>query len=225
MGRAGGTGWRCGPDTSGANRKVRLRGACAPGLVSRAPGRLRDSAFGYYGPCARSSLTARADPRDTQARPGAEKCRKVERREARFLDSKRKRHASQACRAASPAAHGASPAPAFPGAPLPLFGGSAMKIAHNSDAFAPRERERLSLACRTAARVLSAAHDGAAHQQHPQFLDRRAHRPRQVDARRPADPAHRRDGRARDGRQGAGARTRWTSSASAASPSRRRPCG
>ena len=39
-----------------------------------------------------------------------------------------------------------------------------------------------------------------AHQQHPQFLDRRPYRPRQVDARRPADPAHRRAGRARDGR-------------------------
>ena len=31
-----------------------------------------------------------------------------------------------------------------------------------------------------------------AHRQHPQFLHRRPYRPRQVDARRPADPAHRR---------------------------------
>jgi tripartite-type tricarboxylate transporter receptor subunit TctC len=52
--------------------------------------------------------------------------------------------------------------------------------------------------------VLSAAHDGSTHQQYPQFLDRRAYRPRQIDARRPADPAHRRAGRARD--EGAGAR-------------------
>ena len=47
-------------------------------------------------------------------------------------------------------------------------------------------------ACRTLTPVLSAAHDGSSNQQHPQFLDRRPHRPRQVDARRPADPAHRR---------------------------------
>src|SRR5947209_13605605 len=47
-------------------------GACASGLVSRALGRLRDPPWGYYGPCARCSLTARVHRRDTQARPGAE---------------------------------------------------------------------------------------------------------------------------------------------------------
>ena len=52
-----------------------------------------------------------------------EKSRKLERREARALDRKRAPHA-KACRAASPAAHGASQAPAFPGAPLPLWGGA-----------------------------------------------------------------------------------------------------
>src|SRR5215213_381037 len=36
------------------------------------PGRLRDPSWGYYGPCARCSLTARRDRRDTQARTGAE---------------------------------------------------------------------------------------------------------------------------------------------------------
>ena len=36
-----------------------LRGACAFGLVSRTLGRLRSPPWGYYGPCARSSLTAR----------------------------------------------------------------------------------------------------------------------------------------------------------------------
>jgi hypothetical protein len=41
---------------------VRWRGACAFGLVSRTPGRLRDPPWGYYGPCARSSLTARMTP-------------------------------------------------------------------------------------------------------------------------------------------------------------------
>src|SRR3954468_7731182 len=39
---------------------------------SRAPGRLRDPSWGYYGPCARCSLTARVHRRDTQARTGAE---------------------------------------------------------------------------------------------------------------------------------------------------------
>ena len=42
--------------------------------------------------------------------------------------------------------------------------------------------------------------------QNPQLLDHRAHRPRQVDAGRPADPRHRRDDRARDGRHRASAR-------------------
>jgi hypothetical protein len=51
----------------------------------------------------------------------------VERREARLLDRKRRRHASQACRAASPAAHGASHAPAFLGAPLPSHLGAKKK--------------------------------------------------------------------------------------------------
>src|SRR5688500_12804907 len=36
------------------------------------------------------------------------------------------------------------------------------------------------------------------HIQDPQFFDHRAYRPRQVDAGRPADPAHRRADRARD---------------------------
>ena len=40
-------------------KRICLRGARASGLVSRALGRLRDPPWGYYGPCARSSLTAR----------------------------------------------------------------------------------------------------------------------------------------------------------------------
>ena len=59
------------------------------------------------------------------------------------------------------------------------------------------------------------------HGAHPQLLDRRPHRPRQVDARRPADAVDRH--RRRPRHEGAAARTRWTSSASAASPSRPRP--
>ena len=56
---------------------------------------------------------------------------------------------------------------------------------------------------------------------HPQLLDHRPHRPRQVDARRPLHPALRRPRRrARWKRR---CSTRWTSSASAASRSRRRP--
>jgi hypothetical protein len=53
-------------------RRICLCGACASGLVTPAPGRLRDPPWGYYGPCARCSLTARHDRRDTQAQPGAE---------------------------------------------------------------------------------------------------------------------------------------------------------
>ncbi len=55
--------------------------ACAApagfGLVSRTPGRLRDPPWGHYDPCARCSLTARPDRRDTQARPGAESSAKA----------------------------------------------------------------------------------------------------------------------------------------------------
>ena len=48
---------------------------------------------------------------------------------------------------------------------------------------------------------------------HPQLLDHRAHRPRQVDARRPHPRAHR--GRLRRARCASSSSTRWTSSASA----------
>ena len=44
-------------------------------------------------------------------------------------------------------------------------------------------------------------HDRPPNRPHPQFLHRRPHRPRQVDARRPADPGDRRADRARDGEQ------------------------
>ena len=57
---------------------------------------------------------------------------------------------------------------------------------------------------------------------HPQLLDHRPHRPRQVDARRP-HPRADADGRPR-ARCAPSCSTRWTSSASAASRSRRRPC-
>ena len=64
---------------------------------------------------------------------------------------------------------------------------------------------------------------GLAHGPDPQLLDHRPHRPRQVDARRPHPRAHRaRSTRARTCRR---CSTRWTSSASAGSRSRRRRCG
>ena len=70
--------------------------------------------------------------------------------------------------------------------------------------------------------LLLRAHDRRTHRQHPQLLDRRPYRPRQVDARRPADPG---DRHARPtARWWSRCSIRWTSSASAASPSRRRPC-
>src|SRR3954470_17372912 len=81
---------------------IRLRGARAPGLVSRAPGRLRDPPWGYYGPCARSSLTCRFDHRTRNARTGVGRKLKehspkpqVERREARTRDRKRVPHISR----------------------------------------------------------------------------------------------------------------------------------
>ena len=58
---------------------------------------------------------------------------------------------------------------------------------------------------------------------HPQLLHHRPHRPRQVDAGRPDAADHRR-GRA-TGTCAPSTSTAWTSSASAASPSRARPCG
>ena len=57
---------------------------------------------------------------------------------------------------------------------------------------------------------------------HPQLLHHRPHRPRQVDAGRPHAADHRR-GRA-TATCGRSTSTAWTSSASAASPSRARPC-
>jgi len=49
---------------------IRLCGACAMGLISPLPGRLRDPPWGYYGPCARSSLegSARMPVREARRR-------------------------------------------------------------------------------------------------------------------------------------------------------------
>ena len=71
MEQAGGAGGDQ-PSGPGADEVVRLCGACGSGLVSQALGRLRDPPLGHYDPCARCSLTARPDRRDTQARTGAE---------------------------------------------------------------------------------------------------------------------------------------------------------
>ena len=57
--------------------------------------------------------------------------------------------------------------------------------------------------CRSVPPMLSAPHDRDANRQHPQFFDHRPYRPRQIDAGRPADPAHRRARSARNGRAGA----------------------
>ena len=57
---------------------------------------------------------------------------------------------------------------------------------------------------------------------HPQLLDHRPHRPRQVDAGRPHPADHRR--RCPNGRCATRCSTRWSSSASGGSPSRRRRC-
>ncbi len=80
-------------------------------------------------------------------------------------------------------------------------------------------------ALRRGAALLYGAHEHQFHHSafaYPQLLDRGPYRPRQIDAGRPADPDDRRPCRARDVR--AGARQLWRSSASAASPSRPRPC-
>ena len=57
-------------------KSVRLVRRLRGGPRQPAPGRLRDPPLGHYDPCARCSLTARPDRRDTQARPGAERWRK-----------------------------------------------------------------------------------------------------------------------------------------------------
>src|SRR3954452_13468772 len=53
---------------------------------------------------------------------------------------------------------------------------------------------------------LLAARANDQHRPYPQFLDHRAYRPREEDARRPADPGDRRAYRPRDERQPASAR-------------------
>ena len=51
---------------------IRLCGACAVGLISPLPGRLRDPPWGHYGPCARSSLDRVGAMPVREARTGAE---------------------------------------------------------------------------------------------------------------------------------------------------------
>src|SRR3954470_11164161 len=52
----------------GADEVVRWRGACAASLVSSRPGGSGNPLLGYYGPCARSSLTARSEIAGTRKR-------------------------------------------------------------------------------------------------------------------------------------------------------------
>src|SRR4051794_3347105 len=47
----------------GVDEAVHLCGACGLGLVTPTLGRFRDPPWGYYGPCARSSLQIRPDCR------------------------------------------------------------------------------------------------------------------------------------------------------------------
>ncbi len=77
--------------------------------------------------------------------------------------------------------------------------------------------------CEPGATTPRAAPESYAAGPHPQLRDHRAHRPRQVDARRSHPRADRR--RVRSARCASSSSTRWSSSASAGSRSRRRPCG
>jgi hypothetical protein len=81
----------------------------APASVphQHAPGRLREPPWGYYGPCARSSLTAQRTEKSAGTRKRGPKLRRmrrhslraaVERREARVPNRNGTRRASQACR-------------------------------------------------------------------------------------------------------------------------------
>jgi len=64
------------PGSTAGKPVIGLCGACASGLVSRAPGRLRDPPWGHYDPCARSSLHGDAPlARLRKRRTGAGKCR------------------------------------------------------------------------------------------------------------------------------------------------------
>jgi len=78
-----------------------------------APGRLRDPPLGYYGPCARCSLTAPVHLGDTQARPGAELLARKASGESRRWSAARRARSQRALRLTS-AAIGAPC-----GAPLP----------------------------------------------------------------------------------------------------------
>jgi hypothetical protein len=56
-------GRRSGERSRGIRQRECLCGACALGLVTPAPGRLRDPPWGHYDPCARCSLQTRPDRR------------------------------------------------------------------------------------------------------------------------------------------------------------------
>ena len=99
-----------------------------------------------------------------------------------------------------------------------VYAGAVLALADPGGAADRRARPRAG--CGAAPRNLSSAHGRPG--PHPQLLDHRPHRPREVDAGRShprADP-HRRPAR----RCAPSCSTRWTSSASAGSRSRPRPC-
>src|SRR5215212_8992812 len=93
-------GCAAGEQASGPGR-TKSSACAAParlGLVSRTLGRLRDPPWGYYGPCARSSLTARFVRRDSQARTGAEAWPQGDAQSRQWSAARRARFAKRAPR-------------------------------------------------------------------------------------------------------------------------------
>ncbi len=115
--------WRSRPE-AGVEMRVQLRrpmretaaAGAAPARVvrSHAPGRLRDPTWGYYGPCARSSLTAPVHRGDTQARTEAAASLKGDARSRMWSAARRARFAKTR---AAPRKRGFDGAPR--GAPRP----------------------------------------------------------------------------------------------------------
>ena len=81
-----------------------------------------------------------------------------------------------------------------------------IRVAHSVNPNSPRGEWPLPPRADSPSRSASAPAQMTDIDQDPQFQHHRPHRPRQVDARRPADPGDRRPDRPRDERQRAGAR-------------------
>ena len=74
-----------------------MEAAPADGPHQLLPGRLREPPWGYYGPCARSSLTAPVHRGDTQARTEAEASPQGDAESRQWSAARRARFANARC--------------------------------------------------------------------------------------------------------------------------------